>query len=253
MKTSVSESTNDDISFVDSSDQSNTHYLEGDREDKREGVEGYSEDEIDPNEDGLIDYELYKVDNCGKYKMPVTDRNGKKQIITLYCEKPYCPRCGSKNGLLHNRKFNNIIAKLDNLENEFIRQFVFTLPNDLTSYFKSKRMLKKLIDIVKRVIEKEFGILKREKKTKRGIERKYRLQKKVIASIELSGEKGTFHPHVNILIFEKDINRNKKMVPSEQLLRIKKSYKNAVEKLLSIRIGVIDVHYSYHTNQEKIK
>lgn len=253
MKTSVVESPNDDIDFADSNDRSNTNYLDRDREKKREGVDKYLEKYINDFEDSAISCELYKLEECGKHKIPVIDKNGNRRLITLYCQKPYCPRCGAKNGLLHKRNFKNVMRQLGNLENEFIRQFVFTLPHDLLSKFESKRMLNKFIELVKRIIEKEFGILTRERKTKRGIKRKYRLQKQVLCSIELFGEQQTYHPHVNVLIFETDNKRNKKDISPEQLIRIKRSYKNALEKLLSEKIGVVDVHYSYHSGEKKIK
>jgi hypothetical protein len=235
------------ISPVDAAalqNQSHSLYLERDREEEREGVE--EEYSIDPNEQGLIEYELLRLENCGKQKWAVTDREGNAKIITLYCEKPYCPRCGSKNGLLHRRKVDNILAKFDNLGHYFIRHFVFTLPENLTARFQSKTMLNKFIEIVKRIIEREYGILVKEKKTKNGFKKKYRLDQKVLASLELSGERGRFHPHVNVLIFEQTNKKKRKDITPEQLSGIKKSYKSALEKMLSEKIGVINVHYSFH-------
>jgi hypothetical protein len=228
------------------------HYLEREREDQREGVKQESQDEycLSDAERGLIEYDLLRVKECGTKKFPVYNKKTKKTtIITLYCEKPYCPRCGKKHGLLHKRKSANIIGRLGDLKNTFIREFIFTLPHHLTPDFESKNMLNRFFDIVKRLIEKEFGILVSDRKTKKGIKRKYRLQKKVLATLELSGDKGTFHPHVNVLIFEENNRKNKKDIPPEQLERIKKSYKNALEKLLREKLEVVNVHYSYRTEE----
>jgi hypothetical protein len=244
---------NEDIDFDDSSDESTSIYLERDREKKREGVDKELERYISDFEDSAIDCELYKLEECGKHKIPVTNKNGNRRLITVYCKKPYCPRCGAKNGLRHKSNFRNVIRQLGNLENEFIRQFVFTLPHHLLPKFESKHMLNKFIELVKRVIEKEFGLLIREKRTKRGIKRKYRLQRKVLCSIELFGEQHTYHPHVNVLIFETENKKNRKDISPEQLIRIKRSYKYALEKLLSEKIEVVDVHYSYHSGKKKIK
>jgi hypothetical protein len=221
-------------------------YLDRDREKKREGVNQEVKDEliIDPNEQGLIDYELFRVENCGKDKMLV-GRNKERKIITIYCQKPYCPRCGKSNGLLHKRKYETVIARLGNLENKFLRIFVFTLPRHLTPKFKSREMLDKFTELVKRIIEKEFGVLTREKQTKKGIERIYRLRKRVVATLELIGDKGAYHPHINVLIVESNNQKNQKKISTEKLKGIKKSYKNALEKLLCEKLEVVDVHYSY--------
>jgi hypothetical protein len=232
----------------------NDNYLERKESGKREGVkqDNVQSSIIDPNEEGYIDYELLRVENCGKKKMSVINKKGEMKIITINCEKPYCPRCGAKNGLLHKRRFGNVIARLGNLEGEFIRQFVFTLPRHLTPRFMSKVMLDKFVELVKRLIEREFGVLVKEKITKKGREKKYRLHKKVLNTLELFGGQGTFHPHVNVLIFEKDDKENARTIPAEQLTRIKTSYKYALEKLLYEKIETVDVHYSYHHQDEKI-
>jgi len=192
-----------------------------------------------------LDFELYSTNQCGQYKFPVRTRNNKYQLITMRCKKQYCPRCGGKNGYLHKVKIAHIEKKLSGIGISFIRYFVFTIPEYLRGRFLSKEMMNKLFGIVQRIIERELGVLIRERKTKKGVERKYHLQKRVLATLELFGDIKAFNPHVNVLIYEPVKSKCSLSLPEDLLKRIKNSYKRALAALLKERIETVDVHYEY--------
>lgn len=242
-------------SMITYDDSSQSYYLEEEGREKEEGGNEnlVAEDKVFDIESLLMNAELYVVEQCGKEKIFIKDKFGNIKPRNIRCQKTYCPRCGGKDGYIHNRKMENISTNLGNTKIDFFRQLVFTVPQEFVERLKTKKMLNALVDLVKRIIEKEFGQLVRVKEKKKGPEKIYRLRKKVLASVELFGDGAIFHPHVNILIFEQNARNNHKTITPDKLCKIKQSYKNALEKMLQTKIKEAVVNYKYHaqTDYEK--
>lgn len=151
---------------------------------------------------------------------------------------------------MHYRRTYSIRRRIGVTSNKFLRQIVFTVPVEIRPHFKSKEMLNRLCNSVRRIIEKEFGKFVGQKKKS---EASYSLNKKVFASVELFGSQSTdYHPHVNVLILE-SARKEKKIISSLQLSRIKKRYKAALQKLTHNRLQEVIVHYSYHDTSERLE
>jgi hypothetical protein len=194
-----------------------------------------------------LEYDLYKVFNCGQKKLPYRDKNNKVKLFTIRCQKQFCPRCGKKEGFLHNRRIDVVTRRLGHTEGQFYRYFVFTIPQEITSLFYSREMLNRFFEIVRRIIQREFGKLNRIKQKRNKRISKYDLKKKVLATLELFNSRGQYHPHINVLIFEDKQSGNAKRVSPEMLNRIKASYKRALSKISKRKVEVVDVYYRYYS------
>jgi len=242
----------ENFSTCKTSDEKKSAYLEGEGIEKQGegvGVDEYDViDYMDELYDGFIEFYLDEVKLCGSRQLRSRTKDGQIKMVRWCCRKIYCRKCGGTKGFLHRKRAQRVFRKLGDISNQFIRQFVFTIPKDLRQEFMSTNMLKRLLGIVKRLMKKEFGVLVKETRRKKSIKRKYRLTQKVLASIELFGKKLNFNPHVNVLIFEEKSPSSSMKITKGKLRRIKKSYKNALEHLLSRRIERVVIHYSYKTN-----
>lgn len=120
----------------------------------------------------------------------------------------------------------------------------------------SREGLDGLINVVRRIIEKEFGTLVKEKEAKHGKKKFYNLNKPVAASLELVGNHWIdyrtdpdpqipYNPHINVLIFEDIKKGNSPRIDPKKLERLKRSYQRALQGLLRTRIDKVDIHYSY--------
>jgi hypothetical protein len=133
-------------------------------------------DEEDKNND-QIERCLRQIAKCGKEIM--TDG----RIITRRCKKMFCPKCGGYGKRNHKRASKAIMKRVKSIDDKFIRYMTFTMPMNLRPYFETRDMLQRFFDIVQRIIKKEFGVLSRNKKKKKGIERIYSLDKAVVATL----------------------------------------------------------------------
>jgi hypothetical protein len=129
-----------------------------------------------------------------------------------------------------------------------VRQFVFTIPENLRDTFKDRDKLNDLFKMTKQIIEKRFGEVIFDKK---GYVKKYRLDKPAIAYLHAFGDEspGVFKPHINVHILE-----SKKV-----LLKLSESYLEEIKNdwLKKLRkydssLLVVDVNYSFVTNKGKI-
>jgi hypothetical protein len=217
---------------------------------KREWCEAFKEFPIEKK----VSDEINKADYCGKTyaKFTDVDTETKTAYKQLKCFKWWCPTCGGRDGAIHKQKNLSVLKRID-VEDYFIRQFVFTVPDYLRDKFKSKKMITSLLSLVERLIEREFGDYIGDKKNGKGRfkERKYRLTKPVVAYLHLDGEGMKFNPHVNVHIFEKHDQRYK--LPKEKLKRISKSYRKALKHLLRETIGKVNCHYSYKVGTGNVR
>lgn len=164
-----------------------------------------------------------------------------------------CPKCGGEGNLIHRKRYGAIMRRINMTNTKSLRQFVFTIPMNLRELFMTKDRLNKLFKIVERIIKKEFGVMVQERKTKKGIERKFNLEKAVVAILHLFGDKDySFNPHINVLIFEDSYKTNNLILSTEKLNMIKKSCEKALRGLLKTRVDNVVIHYSYKTKR-KIK
>lgn len=189
----------------------------------------------------------------------------------MKCSKWWCPTCGGTNGLLHKQRIEAIYNRLVP-NNIALRQIVFTLPKELRQHFKNRKALDSLLNIVRRLIEREFGVRVSEKQTKKGREVKYRLNKGVIAYLHLFGggydfDPFKFNPHINIHIVERKSNLASSAdldLPDEQFSRLRRGYiralkayvaneedlwKNASHIYKKIDMAVIDYRTKYDDNE----
>lgn len=206
-----------------------------------------------PEEKKVAD-EINKADYCGKTYAKFTDvaTETKKAYKQLRCFKWWCPTCGGYNGELHKHKNLSVLKRI-NVEDYFIRQFVFTVPDSLRDKFKSKEMINSLLSLVQRLIEREFGDYIGDKRNGKGRlkERQYQLNKPVVAYLHLDGEGMKFNPHVNVHIFEEHGQSYK--LPKEKLRRIAKSYRKALRQKLRETIEQVNCHYSYKVGSENVR
>jgi hypothetical protein len=201
-----------------------------------------------------VSNEISKADYCGKTYAKFTDvaTETKTAYKQLKCFKWWCPTCGGHNGAIHKQKYLSVLKRID-VEDYFIRQFVFTLPDSLRNKFKSKKMINRLLSLVQRLIEREFGDYIGDKRSGKGRfkERKYRLTKPVAAYLHLDGEGLKFNPHVNVHIFEEHGQSYK--LSKQKLKRIAKSYRKALKHLLRETIEKVNCHYSYKVGSENVR
>jgi hypothetical protein len=115
--------------------------------------------------------------------------------------------------------------------------------------------LNRFFKIVKRIIERFFGVVTKEKKAKHGVRRIYSLNnKKVVATLHLFGKDDSdFNPHINVLIFEDDSTGGSLRISLKKLQEIKEAYRIALRYFLGVDIERIVIHYKYHQGLRAIE
>lgn len=154
----------------------------------------------------------------------------------LKCSKWWCPTCGGTNGIIHNQRIEAIYNRLVP-KNITLRQIVFTLPKELRQHFSDRKALNSLFNIVRRLIEREFGVRISDKQTKKGKEVTYHLDKGVIAYLHLFGggndfDPFKFNPHINVHIVERKSNLASSAdlnLSDEQFSRLRRGYIRALK------------------------
>jgi len=203
-------------------------------------------------ENEKVQNEISKADYCGKTYAKLTDvaTETKTAYQQLKCYKWWCPTCGGINGVIHNQKYLSVLRRI-NVEDYFIRQFVFTVPDTLRDRFKSKKMINQLLAVVQRLMEREFGDYIGDKVNKDRVkEKKYRLNKFAVAYLHLDGEGRNFNPHVNVHLIE---HEGSYKLSAEKLNHIRESYKKALTHLLNVSIEQVNCHYSFIVGSKNVK
>ncbi len=199
--------------------------------------------------------EISKANICQKTYAKFTDvATGRKTCYQqLKCYKWWCPTCGGWNGELHRHKYESVLRRITN-DGYFIRQLIFTVPENIRSRFMNRKMIDSLFALVERLIKGEFGEHIGDKLNSDGTvkEKKYRLNIPVVAYLHLDGdEKDTFNPHINIHIFEKEDEHHK--LSPDRLSRIRESYRKRLIHMLREDVPVVNIHYSYKLGTREMK
>ncbi len=190
-----------------------------------------------------------QMDVCEESPFNITGR-----YLHYKCRKLMCHKCGGYNHSLHRKKYKLVKKRIDGLDIPYLRQIVFTIPEHLRKkHFLTKDGLNKLFGVVKRLIRREFGELVEERRTKNGIKKKYRLDKKVVAFLHLFGRTGSFNPHINVLIFENNLKGNSLKLSMEKIEGIKKSYHRALQASLNETLPELVVDYSYRIGKKNVR
>ena len=190
---------------------------------------------------------LYRIKNCGT---KILTGSG---LISTKCKKQACPKCGGINHSIHTSRIKAVEKRIEDKTFNYSRQLVFTLPLELRrEHFMTREGLNRLFDIVRRNIEKYFGVLVKVKNKEKG-KNVYRLDKHVMATLHLFGESHTYHPHINVMIFEETGSWDSLRIDSAKLTAIRKSYQKALSSLLKKSINQAVFNYQYTTDQEAVK
>jgi len=238
--------------YLDSLNGSSRGDVSSGLSEREEGFKALKKRFFEIAEEGKVYDEINKADYCGKTYAKFTDvkTETKAAYKQLKCFKFWCPACGGINGELHNQKYRSVLRRI-NIEDCFIRQFVFTVPDTLRDRFKSREKINQLLTLVQKLMEREFGDYVGDKTSKGKIkEKKYRLNKFTVAYLHLDGEGMTFNPHVNVHIFEQEGSYK---LSAEKIEHIRKSYKKALTHLLNVSIEQVNCHYSYKVGNEQVK
>jgi hypothetical protein len=152
--------------------------------------------------------------------------------LPIDCKKWWCPVCGGKKGKIHNTRIVKILERV-NFEKNFLRQFVFTLPESVRFLFKTRKGLNSLIKLCVKIVKKYFP------------------RKKLIMYLHINGDRdpGKFHPHVNVHVVE-GVEGVSRRISMDTLENIKSGYLKAVRAFLKdYTLEKIDVYYSYRVGK----
>ena len=154
----------------------------------------------------------------------------------LYCMKPFCPACNKKRGRLEKKRIGAVLRRLPKgLKGMFLRQWVFTIPESLRNEFKSRDRLNQLTRSVTRIMKQFYP------------------DKGWIDYIHLIGDKGDWHPHVNVHIPERykhadGTSTGEKWSESpDRIAQIRKRWKMALTGIVggALDVSEVNVFYSY--------
>lgn len=198
------------------------------------------------SDDDLYKYRVSMVGQCQKSAVWFLGQStGLNYIRKIDCRKAYCPDCGGAGGKIHKNRMHSVFNRVD-VEKYNLRQFVFTIPEEIREKLKSRENLNKLIGYTKQTIEKYFGNPVLDKK---GHVKKYQLNKGVIMYLHIFGDNDdNFKPHVNIHILE---DKNQKLVIEESTLNSIKKYWHKKLKNFDETLVNVDVHYSFRNTKPK--
>jgi hypothetical protein len=126
-----------------------------------------------------------------RFFLPGVCENGHKVAKLMVCGKEWCPVCGAKGSIAHNRRFVRWLPKIQTFER--MRYLVFTIPEDIRGRYRSKASLRALQRAVRDLL-KRHGF-------DRGLMRYHwygddkRSEKQKAAGVKLK-----WHPHLNVLL-----------------------------------------------------
>ncbi|MBA7576649.1 hypothetical protein ES708_18490 [subsurface metagenome] len=172
------------------------------------GVDGHYLDKVD-NVSGWLSN---TCDRGKGYFIVAECRNGHRFAKELVCNKEWCGVCGQAGSFAHMRRFARWLPKIQQFD--CMGYFVFTIPLELRSRYRTKKALAKLGHDVQELL-KAFGCF-------RGLRRWHWF-----------GDKSTrFHPHLNCLV-------DGGFVSPRKLAAIKRGYAS----LLGVELADVNYHY----------
>ncbi|MBA7538898.1 hypothetical protein ES705_31176 [subsurface metagenome] len=145
--------------------------------------------------------------------------NGHRFAKELVCGKEWCSVCGEDGSVAHNRRFARWLKKAQQMES--VGYFVFTIPVELRSEYRTKKALR------------DFGHKVQEALKAQGYTRGLRRW-------HFFGDKSTkYHPHLNVLV-------DAGYISPEKLDTVKRAY------AVLLGIDMADVNYHYRLSPGKI-
>ena len=188
---------------------------------------------VDQSE-GSLDEQLMKTAFCGKACIKLFDNEYETVVYKpISCNKWFCPSCNKVMKAKRSMKIEDIVGNMDNI---FLRQHVFTCPEETRSFFWSRDDLNALFKMAKRAINRYYpDHLK-------------------IATLHIVGDKSMkYHPHINVLVVEHGLDKSWK-VPQEIIDGLKETWLRSLRGYTQLKgLEVADVHYSYRVGKNKIK
>jgi len=178
----------------------------------------------------------------------------------LNCRKPWCEICGGKQGVISKTRKRAIFSKFQPTDYG-LRQFVLTVPPEIRPNLQSRKKLNSLFEDAKQVMAKYFGDPAKTKTNSRGYAKEYSFGDNLaLGYLHLfgdpdkqgfyrHGDAGTFHPHINIHIFEKSDNLS---ISKETLGNIRKDWAAKLQKYGSFE-GDVDIHYLWLSKSAKAR
>ena len=140
----------------------------------------------------------------------------------ILCEKEWCPECGRKNSRFHRRKITRWYNKVMSMSS--LGYLVITVPEQLRTFFQNQKALGDLRTYWKRKLIREG-------------------YKKGLCRYHWTGDKHPkkWHPHLNILIDEKFIQK-------ERLEAWHDDYRKWLQDYVHVTVSevVINYHYKIH-------
>jgi len=170
----------------------------------------------------------------------------------LNCRKPWCEICGGKQGVISKTRKKAVRKRID-VKEYGIRQLVFTVPEAIRESLQSRKNINKLFRDAQQVSAKYCGDSTRAKRNPDGsIDRHSFGDNLAIGYAHLfgdpdkkgkyrSGNAGSYHPHINVHIFEKSDDLH---LPAETLEKMRGDWKKKLSKYGKFE-GEVDIHYSY--------
>ncbi|MBA7646507.1 hypothetical protein ES703_54271 [subsurface metagenome] len=159
-----------------------------------------------------VDLDSIFKTKCPGYWIQGSCENGHRYAKELYCGREWCLVCGEEWSATHQRRFSRWISKATQVRT--MGYFVFTIPEELRSKFRTKRALSRLGHQVQELL-RSYGY-------SRGLRR-----------FHFFGDKSTkWHPHLNVLV-------DGGYLSPEKLDLIKAAYAGI------LGCQVVDVNYRY--------
>lgn len=149
---------------------------------------------------------------CPGYFIQGSCENGHRYAKELYCGRDWCPVCGMEWSAVHQRRFSRWLSKAFQISS--MGYFVFTIPEELRSNFRTKTALSRLGHQVQEML-KSYGY-------SRGLRRYHFFGDKSIK----------WNPHLNVLVDGGYISPGK-------MDRIKSAYAGI------LGCSVVDVNYRF--------
>ncbi|MBA7492146.1 hypothetical protein ES702_02695 [subsurface metagenome] len=178
--------------------------------------------------DSLLDksYITFKDKYCGYIARLGQCKNGHCYLKVIYCGKEWCWNCRE---IFHNRRIARWWPKVMTMGS--FGSFVFTIPKEMREFYKDREHLSEL----RRYLNRRFKQL-------------YPGIKALCRWHWFGNEKhDVYKPHFNVLV------SNFGKLPKKELEKIKRNYKNALERYTGIKLnGKVDVYYHY-SSPEGIK
>lgn len=194
------------------------------------------------------------VNVCGKNAVWfVGESSGSRYVKQVHCRKQWCPVCGGKGGVVHKSRIKSVISRVD-VEKYNVRQFIFTIPENIRDKYKSREGLNQLFSMARSVVEKYFG---EPYFDRRGHVKGYKMELPCISYMHIFGDQdeygntGIYKPHVNIHIFE---DKSKKLKLDQALVDAMRILWG--KKLARHNEGIdpehVDIHYSFSIGAAKV-